>query len=75
MFIFVVLVPILFFSSSSDFFKLADQQIEQGAKWHYVGKKNLSPSAKSLPLQCIDPETEEPCSEPFVLWKLKNGDE
>jgi len=42
-----------------------------GAKWEYVGPSDLDPTAKALPLRCIDPETGVVCDEPFILWKLK----
>ena len=42
-----------------------------GATWHYVGPTDTDPTAKALPLRCIDPETGSVCDEPFILWKLK----
>tara|TARA_R100000781_G_scaffold80939_1_gene49939 strand:- start:4521 stop:4748 length:228 start_codon:yes stop_codon:yes gene_type:complete len=71
MIVIAFLIPFFFIWEGEDFFKLANKQMEQGAKWHYVGSQALSPPAKSLPLQCVD-ENDVPCSEPFILWKLKN---
>ena len=42
-----------------------------GAEWHQVGPQALDPTAKAIPAQCIDPETNEPCGEPYIIWKLK----
>ena len=42
-----------------------------GAEWHQVGPQPLDPTAKAIPAQCIDPETNEPCGEPYIIWKLK----
>ena len=69
----LLLLPILAACSTeqTEFLKLVKQARIDGSKWYYVGPSSLDPTAKALPLQCIDPETEEVCSSPFILFKLK----
>ena len=69
----LVIIPILFFSQNEEFFKLANKQMEEGATWHQVGPQAPDPKAKSITLQCIDPEG-EPCGDPYIIWKLKKSD-
>ena len=45
--------------------------MQDGASWHYVGPSDLDPTALSIPLQCIDTDTREPCGEKYILFKLK----
>ena len=68
----LVIIPILFFSQNEEFFKL-NKQMEEGATWHQVGPQAPDPKAKSITLQCIDPEG-EPCGDPYIIWKLKKSD-
>jgi hypothetical protein len=70
--VFILLFPILFFNSSNEFFDKVAEEREGGATWHSVPPRSPSSHAKSLPLQCIDPETEEICSEPYIIFKLKS---
>ncbi len=57
----------LFIADNKEFFDTAEEQINQGAEWHYVGKLPLDPNSKSIPAQmCTDG-----CDEPYILWKLK----
>ena len=44
--------------------------MEQGAKWHYVGMQSLDPTAKAIPGQLCEPETDT-CGDPYIIWKLK----
>jgi len=53
-----------FFSDNQEFFKAAEEDAKNGATWHYVGKQELDPKAKSLTLQVDD-------GEKYILWKLK----
>tara|TARA_R110000772_G_scaffold268381_2_gene395212 strand:+ start:539 stop:760 length:222 start_codon:yes stop_codon:yes gene_type:complete len=57
----------LFVADNKEFFDVAEEQIKQGAEWHYVGKSPLDPNAKSIPAQMCDGT----CDEPYILWKLK----
>tara|TARA_R110000796_G_scaffold242977_1_gene365333 strand:+ start:354 stop:575 length:222 start_codon:yes stop_codon:yes gene_type:complete len=65
--IIMVAVGGLFVSDNQEFFTKAEEQINQGAKWHYVGKTPLDSRAKSIPAQICD----DVCGEPYILWKLK----
>jgi len=57
----------LFIADNKEFFDTAEEQINQGAEWHYVGKSPLDPNSKSIPAQmCTDG-----CDKPYILWKLK----
>tara|TARA_R100001377_G_scaffold83507_1_gene65149 strand:- start:1069 stop:1290 length:222 start_codon:yes stop_codon:yes gene_type:complete len=54
-------------ADNKEFFDTVEEQINQGAEWHYVGKSPLDPNSKSIPAQmCTDG-----CDEPYILWKLK----
>jgi hypothetical protein len=57
----------LFIADNQEFFKTVDEQIQQGAEWHYVGKSPLDPDALSISAQMCDGK----CDEPYILWKLK----
>ena len=69
------IIPILFYSDNAEFFKRADQEIRDGATWHYVGKRSLDPSALALPIRyCdIDEGVSSNCEEPYILYKLKHA--
>jgi len=61
----------LFFSDNQEFFETIKKERVEGAEWHYVGPKDLDPTAKSIPLQNINPETGNAEGDPYILWKLK----
>jgi|TARA_R110000796_G_scaffold41094_3_gene101440 hypothetical protein len=65
--VFMVSVGSLFGVDNQEFFETVEEQVAQGAKWHYVGKSPLDPNAKSIPAQTCD----DVCDEPYILWKLK----
>jgi len=54
-------------ADNKEFFDTVEEQINQGAEWHYVGKSPLDPNSKSIPAQTCD----DVCEEPYILWKLK----
>jgi len=58
-------------TEQKDFIEAMTVDRAAGAKWEYVGPSDLDPTAKALPLRCIDPESGAVCGEPFILWKLK----
>ena len=70
MFAFILIFPILFFSSNAEFFDQVAKEKAMGAEWHHVGPQGLDPTAKSIPAQVCDPETNV-CDEPYIIWKLK----
>ena len=53
------------------FIEAVTVDVADGATWHYVGPTDTDPTAKALPIRCIDAETGVVCGEPFILWKLK----
>ena len=55
-----LIFPILFFATNQDYFQQVEKDIDNGATWHYVGKQEIDPKAKSL---AIDDK--------YILWKLK----
>tara|TARA_R110000765_G_scaffold176085_1_gene281067 strand:+ start:96 stop:311 length:216 start_codon:yes stop_codon:yes gene_type:complete len=57
----------LFIADNQEFLDTAQEQISQGATWHYVGKSPLDPDALSIPLQICD----DGCDDPYILWRLK----
>ena len=71
--ILLVLLGLLMACSTEqqEFIEAVNHDRAAGAKWHYVGPSDLDPTAKALPLRCIDPETGQVCDKPFILWKLK----
>ena len=58
-------------TEQQEFIEAVNKDVADGATWHFVGPTDLDPTAKALPLRCIDPETGVVCDEPFILWKLK----
>ena len=58
-------------TEQKDFIEAMTVDRAAGAKWEYVGPSDLDPTAKALPLRCIDTESGAVCDEPFILWKLK----
>ena len=71
MIILAAVISVLFLEANADFFDQAAKERAAGAVWHYVGKQGLDPKAKSIPLQCVDPQTGKACGEKYILWKLK----
>ena len=72
--IFLVLIAVGFGVDNKEFFDQVAIDRAKGAKWHYVGKSALDPTAKSLPLQCWTNEEDVvsvPCGEPYIYYKLK----
>ena len=65
------LVVQLFIADNREFLIKANEQMQDGASWHYVGPSDLDPTALSIPLQCIDNDTGEPCGEKYILFKLQ----
>ena len=63
-----ILFSSLFVTENKEFFQQAIKEMRQGAEWHYVGRQELDPTAKSIPGQICD---DDGCSEPYILWKLK----
>jgi len=58
-------------TAEQEFIEAVNKDRAAGATWHYVGPTDLDPTAKALPIQCVDAETGAVCGEPFILWKLK----
>tara|TARA_R110000744_G_scaffold220483_6_gene339324 strand:+ start:2768 stop:3004 length:237 start_codon:yes stop_codon:yes gene_type:complete len=58
-------------TAEQKFIEAVNNDVADGATWHYVGPTDLDPTAKALPVQCVDAETGVVCGEPFILWKLK----
>lgn len=60
----LLVMSTLFVVDNKEFFDQAVKEMKEGAKWHYVGKQPLDPTAKSIPGQ-VEGE------EPYIIWKLK----
>ena len=76
--VFLILIPVLFMIDHKDFFDKVAIDRAKGAKWHYVGKSALDPTAKSIPLQCMiyeEGKESVPCGEPYIYYKLKKQDD
>ena len=72
--VFLVLIVVGFGVDNKEFFDQVAIDKAKGAKWHYVGKSALDPTAKSIPLQCMTHEEGKesvPCGEPYIYYKLK----
>ena len=67
----LLLIPWLWYENNFSFLDQAQRERNQGAEWHYVGTQEPDPDAESITLQCVDPDTGEPCGERYILWKLK----
>ena len=71
LFAIVVSLGTMFVSDDTkEFFKTAFEEMEQGAKWHYVGMQSLDPTAKAIPGRLCEPDTDT-CGAPYIIWKLK----
>jgi hypothetical protein len=70
----IAIIPALFYSDNSEFFKRANQEIHDGAEWHYVGKQSLDPSSLSISIRYCDIENgiSTNCRKPYILYKLKH---
>lgn len=74
MFAFLLIFPILFSIDNKEFIDQVEKERALGAEWHYVGKQALDPTAKSIPLQCmeaVEHGEDIPCGEPYIVYKLK----
>ena len=67
------LVVQLFIADNREFLIEANDQMQDGASWHYVGPSDLDPTSLSIPLQCIG-MAGEPCGEKYILFKLKKDE-
>ena len=71
LFAIVVSLGTMFVSDDTkEFFKTAFEEMEQGAKWHYVGMQSLDPTAKAIPGRLCEPQTGK-CADQYIIWKLK----
>ena len=71
---FLILISILFMADHKEFFDKVAIDRAKGAEWHYVGKSALDPTAKSIPLQCVETDDDgntSPCGDPYIIYKLK----
>jgi hypothetical protein len=67
--VFLIILPIAFGVLHHEFFYTVGKELDQGAKWHYVGRQPVDPNAKSLPMQWT--VNGNNIGEPFIAWKLK----
>ena len=65
----LLILPLAFGVINHEFFYTAGKEVEQGAKWHYVGKRPVDPKARSIPMQVT--VGGKNVGEPFIIWKLK----
>ena len=75
---FLILISILFMADNKEFFDQVAKDRAKGAEWHYVGKSDLDPVAKSIPLQCMENDNDgntTPCGDPYIIYKLKKSDD
>lgn len=57
----------LFVNDNAEFFSKANEQIEQGMEWTYVGPQTADPDVPSLPL--VNEET----GEKTILFELRHA--
>ena len=60
----LMVMKIAFYVDNREFFDLASKEMQDGARWQYVGPRPTDPTAKSLPLEGND-------GEKFILFKLE----
>lgn len=65
------LISLLFYEQHFSFFEQVRSERDDGATWEYVGQQKPDADAESIVFQCIDGNNEQPCGEPYILWKLK----
>ena len=68
------LIVQLFIADNREFLTKGNKQMQDGLSWNYVGPSSLDPTALSIPLQCMDNDTGEPCGEKYILFKLQKED-
>ena len=61
---FMIITKIAFYVDNREFFDLASKEMQDGARWQYVGPRPTDPASLSIPLQGLD-------GEKFILFKLK----
>ena len=61
--VFILLTSVLFFSNNAEFFKVSEQQLLEGYKWHKVGKTTPS----GAPALIIEPSQ----GREYIIYKLK----
>tara|TARA_R100001594_G_scaffold150540_1_gene212265 strand:- start:2020 stop:2232 length:213 start_codon:yes stop_codon:yes gene_type:complete len=67
----LILLPVfVFLVESKDFLETAVDEMQKGATWHYVGKRDPDPTAKAITGRICDPGTDI-CGKPYILFKLK----
>jgi len=75
---FLILISVFFMIDNKEFFDQVAIDRAKGAEWHYVGKSDLDPAAKSIPLQCMENDNDGntvPCGDPYIIYKLKKSDD
>ena len=76
--VFLILLSVGFVSGNKEFFDQVAIDRTKGAEWHYVGSQALDPTAKSIPLQCVETDDNgntTPCGDPYIIYKLKMSDD
>ena len=66
----LLIFPVLIHTSNEKFFDKVSEDYERGAVWTEVEPRQPDPNSESIALQCMDPETNIPCSEPYIKYKL-----
>ena len=61
--VFILLTSVLFFSDNAEFFKVSEQQLLEGYKWHKVGKATPSGS----PAITIQPDN----GNEYIIYRLE----
>ena len=66
----LLIFPVLIHTSNEKFFEKVSEDYKKGAVWIEVEPRQPDPNSESITLQCMDPETNVPCSEPYIIYKL-----
>ena len=56
----LILIPILFIETNSEFFDQAAKELDKGYTWHYVGEQEIDSKSKSIAI-----------NGKYIYWKLK----
>ena len=61
--IFSILSSLMFVSDNREFFQVAKEQMDKGAKWEFVGSQIANPNEESIAIRSWD-------GDKYIFWKL-----
>jgi len=62
--IFSILSSLMFVSDNREFFQVSSEQMNEGARWQFVGAKIANPKAESITVRSWDGDR-------YIFWRLR----